>query len=95
VFSQGSGSQPASGASPFNTAPNNPATVSANAPPANELAALIQNYGGLIVAHLNQGTPGFIFAEWITGLLGTGVHVQITSQGEPALVQALLVLLPR
>lgn len=59
-------------------------------PPANELAALIQMYGGLLVSHLNQGTPGYAFADNITALLGNGMHAQIVAQGEPALVQVLL-----
>jgi hypothetical protein len=33
---------------------------------------------------------GYVFADWITGLLGTGIHVQIAAQGEPALLAALL-----
>jgi hypothetical protein len=44
----------------------------------------------LIVNHLNAGTPGYAFADWITGLLGNGIHAQITAQGEPALLAALL-----
>jgi hypothetical protein len=69
-----------------------PAAPAAGAPPQppNELAALIQAYGGLILNHLNAGTPGYVFADWITGLLGTAMHVQIAAQGEPALLAALL-----
>jgi hypothetical protein len=69
-----------------------PAAPAAGAPPQppNELAGLIQAYGGLILNHLNAGTPGYVFADWITGLLGTATHVQITAQGEPALLAALL-----
>jgi hypothetical protein len=69
-----------------------PAAPAAGAPPhpPNELAALIQAYGGLILNHLNAGTPGYVFADWITGLLGTAMHVQIAAQGEPALLAALL-----
>jgi hypothetical protein len=43
---------------------------------------------GLIINHLNAGTPGYVFADWITGLLGTGLHAQISAQGEPALQHA-------
>jgi hypothetical protein len=61
------------------------------APPAGaELAALIQNYGGLLVTHLNMGTPGWQFADMITGLMGNSMHAQVIAQGESALLQALL-----
>jgi hypothetical protein len=59
-------------------------------PPQNELGMLVQTYGGLIVNHLNMGTPGHIVADYITGLYGNGIHVQICAQGEPALVQTLM-----
>lgn len=77
------GSQPAPAAAP------NPAGP-AGGPAPNELASLIQAYGGLIIQNLNNGTPGHHFADSVVGLLGLGTHAQIVAQGEPALVQVLL-----
>jgi hypothetical protein len=75
AFSQGSASQSAAPVA------GTTAQTPPGPPPANELVALIQAYGGLIITHLNQGTPGCIFAEWIRGLLGTGMHAHIVAQG--------------
>lgn len=58
--------------------------------PPNDLAGLVQAYGGLVLQHLNMGTPGHVFGDNVVGLLGNATHVQICAQGEPALVQALM-----
>jgi len=78
---------------PTGTPPNIPPSASPNSaapPPADELGALVQMYGGLILGQLNMGSPGYVFADHITALIGNGMHAQICAQGEPALVQALL-----
>ena len=80
-------------AAPTGTAPNIPPSASPNSsapPPPDELGALVQMYGGLILGQLNMGSPGYVFADHITALIGNGMHAQICAQGEPALVQALL-----
>lgn len=67
-----------------------PTTNAPQTAPPNELANLITQYGGLIVNQLNAGTPGWQFADYITGLLGVGTHAQIVAAGEPALLETLL-----
>jgi hypothetical protein len=60
------------------------------APPPDELGALLEIYGGLILGQLNMGTPGYVFADHITALVGNSMHAQICAKGEPALLEALL-----
>jgi hypothetical protein len=54
------------------------------------LLGLAQQYGILVVNALNAGTPGYDFADYMCGLLGTGTHAAIASQGEEAILQTLL-----
>jgi hypothetical protein len=58
--------------------------------PPGELAAIVQNFGGLVINHLNVGTPGQEVADSLVALMGNATHAQICAQGEPALVQALM-----
>jgi hypothetical protein len=74
---------------PMQGEPQTGPAATASAPP-NELAPFIQAYGGLIVQHLNMGTPGYIVGEWLSGLLGNAAHAQIAALGEPALLAALM-----
>ena len=71
-----------------------PAPGPAPAPPATDAEAQLMpqlmQFGGLIVNHLNAGTPGYDFADYATGLLGTGVHAQITAFGEDVLVSTMM-----
>jgi hypothetical protein len=54
------------------------------------LMQVVQQYGELVVNALNQGTPGYDFADYLCGLLGTGTHAAIAQQGEDPIVQALM-----
>jgi hypothetical protein len=55
-----------------------------------QLLSLMQQYGGLIVNHMNNSTPGYDFADYVAGLLGTGTHAAICAYGEDALVSVML-----
>jgi hypothetical protein len=54
-----------------------------------ELFALFTQYGGLIVNALNNSTPGFEVADYVSGLLGTAAHVGIVRHGEAAILQTM------
>jgi hypothetical protein len=56
----------------------------------NELLPLVQNYGGLIVNALNNGTPGYDFADYVARLFGTATHAMIAGHGEEPLCQSML-----
>ena len=58
--------------------------------PANDLTVMLNQAGGLIVNALNNGTPGYHFADYLIGLMGVATHANIAAYGEPALLQALL-----
>lgn len=74
-----------------------PAPAAAPPPPAQNAAPagnaqvmeIFQNYGGLVLNALNNGTPGWVFADNLVGLLGTATHAMIAQHGEPALIAAL------
>lgn len=70
-------------------APGAPAAPPAAAP-GNELVAVLQQYGSLVVNALNNGTPGYDFADYLCGLLGTATHAMLSGQGEPALLQTAM-----
>lgn len=55
-----------------------------------QLLSLMQSYGGLIVNHMNSGTPGYDFADYVAGLLGVAVHANMCAPGEAALVAVML-----
>jgi hypothetical protein len=59
---------------------------------ASGLLPLAQQYGGLVVQALNAGTPGYDFADYMCGLLGTATHAAIAGQGEEAIVQAMMTI---
>jgi hypothetical protein len=68
-------------ASPAGTGPSAPPNPAAQAPPANELAALVQMYGGLVLAQLNMGAPGYAFADYVVGLSPFFDQIRATAQG--------------
>lgn len=76
-------------AAPPAAAPPNPAPPNPGDPQA-QLLGLLAQYGGLIVGHLNSGTPGYDFAGMITDLLGTATHAMVASQGEELLVATMM-----
>ena len=78
---------PLPGAAPPAMAPANGATPSAA--PSNDLLAVFRQYGALVVQALNNGTPGYDFADHMTGLLGTSTHAMIAAHGEDALVAVM------
>jgi hypothetical protein len=62
----------------------------AAAPAGNQLLALFQQYGNLVVTALNNGTPGYDFADYISGLLGNATHAMLAGHGEEALATTML-----
>lgn len=70
--------------------PPQPPPPGGPAAPEAQLFGLFQQYGNLVVNALNNGTPGYDFADWITGLLGTATHAMIAGQGEAALAATML-----
>ena len=67
-----------------------PAAAPANgAAPSNDLLSVFQQYGALVVNALNNGTPGYDFADYVCGLLGKATHAMIASHGEDALVATM------
>jgi hypothetical protein len=76
--------------------PGAPAAGTAQAPsataPPNELLLLLQNYGGLILNALNNGMPGYDFADCVARLVGTGTIAAIANHGEDLLSQSMLSL---
>jgi hypothetical protein len=67
-----------------------PAVLPAAAAPVSEVAQVLQAYGGLVIQHLNSGTPGWQFGDWVSALMGNATHAQIAAHGEEALVQAMM-----
>jgi hypothetical protein len=68
-----------------------------SAPPAgqgtaapNELLTLLQSYGGLILGALNNGTPGYEFADNVARLFGTATVAMISTHGEQLLADTML-----
>jgi hypothetical protein len=68
-----------------------------SAPPAgqgtaapNELLTLLQSYGGLILGALNNGTPGYEFADNVARLFGTATVAMISNHGEQVLADGML-----
>ena len=78
------GAQPAAPATP-GAAP--PATATAG--PAFEI---FQQYGSLVLNALNNGTPGYAFADYVVGLLGTATHAMIANHTENVLVSTMLAI---
>ena len=70
--------------------PPPPPPPGAAAPAGNQLLALFQQYGQLIVNALNNGTPGYDFADYVSGLLGNATHAMIAANGEEALTATML-----
>ena len=68
-----------------------PAAAPANGAAAqpNDLLPVFQQYGALVVNALNNGTPGYDFADYVCGLLGKGTHAMIAAHGEDALVATM------
>jgi hypothetical protein len=79
------GQQPASPPPPPSPAPPPPPPEGVN----QELFALFTQYGGLIVNALNNSTPGFEVADYVSGLLGTATHAAIVRHGEAAILQTM------
>jgi hypothetical protein len=79
--------QAASGPAASTGSPAGAAPQGATAP--NELLPLVQNYGGLIVNALNNGTPGYDFADYVARLFGTATHAMIAGHGEEPLCQSM------
>jgi hypothetical protein len=55
-----------------------------------ELLQIFQQYGNLVFQALNNGTPGYAFADYISGLLGTTTHAMLANHGEDTLVSTML-----
>jgi hypothetical protein len=81
------GAMPAS--SPF---PAQPPTAAAGAASSNDLLTVFQQWGALVVQALNNGVPGYDFADHLTGLLGTATHAMISAHGEEAIVRTMMAL---
>ena len=60
-----------------------------SAPPNGQIFEIFQQYGNLVLNAINNGTPGWVFADNLVGLLGTATHAMIAQHGEPALVDAM------
>jgi hypothetical protein len=54
------------------------------------LIALFQSYGALVLTALNNGTPGYEFADNVIALFGTGTHAAIANYGQNALVNTMM-----
>ena len=54
-----------------------------------ELFALFTQYGGLIINALNNSTPGYDVADYVSGLVGTSAHAAIVRHGEAAILQTM------
>lgn len=78
--------QPAPGQAPAPPPQPQPQPADAEA----QLLQLLQSYGGLIQNHMNHNTPGYDFADYVVGLLGTGVHAQICGPGEETLATVMM-----
>jgi hypothetical protein len=88
---QGPATAPNQAASEPAASPGSPAGAAAQRATApNELLPLVQNYGGLIVNALNNGTPGYDFADYVARLFGTATHAMIAGHGEEPLCQSML-----
>ena len=70
--------------------PPAPPAAAAAAPPNTQPMEIFTQYGNLVLNALNNGTPGYAFADYVTGLLGNATHAMIANQGEEALVAAML-----
>lgn len=57
-----------------------------------ELVGLFQTYGNLVVTALNNGTPGYEFADHLCALFGNATHAMVTNKGEETLAGAMLAL---
>ena len=79
---------PPAGAQP--AAPATPGATSSAAPAPNQALEIFQQYGNLVLNALNNGTPGYVFADYVTGLLGTATHAMIANQTEEVLVNTML-----
>jgi hypothetical protein len=82
--------QPA--ASPTSAPPSPPASLPEQPPaqPDNQLLAIFQQYGNLVLNALNQGVSGDAFADNLASLFGTSTHAMIANNGEDALVSTML-----
>lgn len=70
-----------------------PAPAAGAAAPANAQAVeIFQQYGQLVLNAINNGTPGWQFADNVVGLLGTATHAMIANHGEDALVSTMLTI---
>lgn len=81
---------PATPATPGQPGPQQQPTHPPDNDAQNQLLGLFQQYGNLIVGHLNSGTAGYDFAAMITDLLGTATHAMIANQGEEMLAATML-----
>lgn len=82
---------PAPPAAPAPQPPPPAAGAGAAAAPANPQAVeIFQQYGNLVMNAVNNGTPGWQFADNVVGLLGTATHAMIANHGEDALVSTML-----
>lgn len=61
-------------------------------PPVSQDLMLLQQFAPLLVNALNNGTPGYDFADYLTGLMGTATHAMIAAQGEDPLVSTALTI---
>src|SRR5262249_42458042 len=77
-------------ATPPGTPQAAPAASAPAGPPPNDLLALLQSYGGVIISQLNSGGTGFDFADHLCALVGAGTHAMIANHGEDTLTQTLL-----
>jgi hypothetical protein len=80
------GAQPAGIPHPVG-APNPP---SDGAQPQSEIAALLANYGSLVLAALNSGQSGAEFAGNVAALFGSATPALIGNHGEEVLTQGML-----
>ena len=72
--------------------PATPAGAAAAPPPGApnpQAVEIFQQYGGLVLSALNNGTPGWQFADNVAGLLGNATHAMIANHGEDALVATM------
>lgn len=86
--------------SPAQTAP----TPSADAPPTTPTAhpaapatttgasEIFEQYGGLVLNAINNGTPGYAFADYVVGLMGQATHAMIANHSEDTLVTTMMTI---
>ena len=67
-----------------------PAAAPPAGAPAGSMLGMFSQYAPIIVNALNNGTPGYDFADYVVGLLGNATHAMIAGAGEAPIVETML-----